>query len=139
VAPSFSKWTTMTLASLSAAPVAAKIGGKDVAIHPATAYEIGICESSFLASLRRQAIESTIGLGTEERQLAMEAVAQYAGGLCDDVTPLYQWVAHNIEGTVKLLIICIETSGGQKVQPRDVARWLESSGGLRAGTPAHNW
>lgn len=129
----------MSLAELTAAPIKAKIGGKEIDIYPATAYEIGICESSFLASLRRQAIESTMGLGADERDLALRAVAQYAAQLYDDVTPLYEWVSSSIEGTVKLLLICIETAGGAKVLPRDVGRWLSESGGIRPGAPVFDW
>lgn len=126
-------------ALLTAAPIEATIGGVTMLIPPATLYEIGVCESSYIASLRRQAIESTMGLGAEERQMALNALSQYAGQLGDDISPLFDWLAYSIEGQVKLLVVCIEAGTGNRVLPRDVATWIHESGGNQYGSPFYEW
>lgn len=126
-------------AILTAAPIQALIGGVTISIPPATLYEIGVCESSYIASLRRQAIESTMGLGAEERQMALNALAVFVGQLSDDISPLFDWLAYTIEGQIKLLLVCIESGTGIRVLPRDVAIWMHESGGNRPGTPFFDW
>jgi len=124
---------------LTAAPLEATIGGVTIAIPPATLYEIGVCETSYIASLRRQAIESTMGLGAEERASALNALAQYAGQLGDDISPLFDWLAYSVEGQIKLLLVCIESGTGKRVLPRDVATWIHETGGNQYGTPFFEW
>ena len=71
--------------------------------------------------------------------MALNALAQYAGQLGDDISPLFDWLAYTIEGQIKLLVVCIESGTGKRVLPRDVAVWIHESGGTSYGSPFFEW
>lgn len=97
------------------------IAGKKCKLHPLRLYEIGVLERKYAASLRWTAVESTKGLGAEERRLALEAAGEQVASLAADVTPLYRWFIGSQEGMINCFHACVDNDD---VTMRECGHWI---------------
>lgn len=129
----------MSIKGTLAQPQEVTVGGKKVKLHPMSLYELGLCETAFIAYMTRQAILTTRGLGTEEREQALNRAAVYCSALEVDLTPLNDWINGTLEGLCSALASCMVTHDGEPVSPRDAGRWCEETGSTSDGTPTKQW
>lgn len=132
----------MSIAGTLAQPQTIEIEGRGkVKLYPMSLYELGLCETAFHAYMTRQALITTIGLGEDERQQALDRAAVYCSALEVDLTPLTDWITGTLEGVCTALSVSMSDSHGKQIPPREAGRWAEASGGFApgSGTPVEKW
>lgn len=128
----------MSNASTLGQPIPIVIGGMNVRLHPLSIYEIGIAESFYVSKVRREALQSTLGIPAE-RESALLAAADHIAELDTDASPVTEWIMGSFEGLTIALASCMEGPAGWTPSHRDVGRWYMENGGQNDGSPVQQW
>ena len=68
------------------------IGGRSLLLYPLTLHVVGQLVPDYIATMRRQALLSTDGLGSDERDAALASVTAEAIRIDENVGPVIDWI-----------------------------------------------
>lgn len=129
----------MSIQSVLGQAVPITIDGRRGKLHPLGLYEVGVCESSYIAYCRRQTLKSTMGLPEIERIKSIDLEIAHVATLDTDATPIFEWIIGSHEGLCEALSSCIELDDRSAVSPRECGRWYMESGRDGEGSPTFKW